>query len=95
MIYFNNNTKITRMQQEKKINLIKLGKRVKELRMLQSPSLNRFVFSKGGITTATWSRIENGKFDAKFSTLVKVASMLDIKIEDLLKDLNLDYDITE
>ncbi len=83
------------MQQSDKTNLINLGKRIKELRKLQSVSLNRFVYSKGGITTATWSRIENGKFDAKFSTLVKVSGMLGIKIDELFKDLNLDYNIVE
>ncbi|MDO5438095.1 MAG: helix-turn-helix transcriptional regulator [bacterium] len=83
------------MQQADKINLENLGKRIRELRKLRSPSLNRFVYSKGGLTTATWSRIENGKFDAKFSTLVKVSAMLGIKIEDLLKDLNLNYSLEE
>ena len=44
---------------------------------------------------ASWSRLENGKFDAKFSSLVKASAMLNIKIEELLKDLPLDYTLEE
>ena len=83
------------MQQFEQKNLKKLGERIKNLRIKKSKSLNSFVFTRGGLTTASWSRLENGKFDAKFSTLVKAAGMLEISIEDLLKDLALDYSIDE
>ncbi len=95
MIYFYYNTIITLMQYHEKENSIKLGKRIKELRIQQCESLNAFVMSRGGLTTASWSRIENGKFDAKFSTIVKVAAMLNIPIEELLSGLSLNYTIEE
>ena len=83
------------MQQASKKNLKILAKRIKSLREKQSKSLNKFVFEKGGITSATWSRIENAKVDLKFTTLVKVAAMLDIKVDELLFDLNFDYSLEE
>ncbi len=48
------------MQQIDKENLQKLSKKIKELRLKQSKSLNQFVFANGYLTTATWSRLENG-----------------------------------
>lgn len=86
---------ITYMQQARKKNLEILAKRIKFLREEQSKSLNRFVFEKGGITSATWSRIENAKVDLKFTTLVKVAAMLNIKVEELLFGLDFDYSLDE
>ena len=86
---------ITYMQQSDKENLKKLGTRIKELCLSKCKSLNKFVFSKGFTTTATWSRIENGLFDPKFSTLLKVACMLDLKIEDLLKEINFNYNFSD
>ena len=83
------------MQYIEKENSIILGKRIKELRLKQSESLNAFVMNRGGLTTASWSRLENGKFDAKFSSLVKASAMLNIKIEELLRDLPLDYTLVE
>ena len=83
------------MQQCDKNNLIILGNRVKKLRILKEKSLNKFVMSRGGLTTASWSRLENGKFDAKFSTLIKAAAMLDITLPELLKNLDIDYTISE
>lgn len=79
------------MQQIKSENLKKLARRIKKLRLEKSESLNKFVFSRGNVTSATWSRVENALVDVKFSTLVQIASMLEIKIEDLLRDLDLDY----
>ena len=83
------------MQQESKENLIKLGKRVKELRLQTKESLNCFVLKRGGLTTATWSRIENGKFDLKFSTLIKISALLGITVCELLKDIPINYNINE
>ena len=83
------------MQQASKKNLKILAKRIKSLREKQSKSLNKFVFERGGITSATWSRIENAKVDLKFTTLVKVAAMLDIKVDELLFGLNFDYFLEE
>lgn len=83
------------MQQIKNENLEILAKRVKELRLQKSKSLNKFVFSKGNVTSATWSRIENALVDPKFTTLVQVSAMLDIKLEELVKNLNLNYSSEE
>lgn len=83
------------MQYIDRENSVILGKRIKELRLKQSESLNAFVMNRGGLTTASWSRLENGKFDAKFSSLVKASAMLNITIDELLKDLPLDYTLQE
>lgn len=88
-------TSITHMQYLDKKNAILLGERIKELRMKRNKSLNSFVMNKGGLTTATWSRLENGKFDAKFSTIIKVAAMLGMDISELLADLPFDYTLEE
>ena len=95
MIYLYTTCNITCMQQIVNKNLARLGKRIKKLRLQKSKSLNSFVFSKGGVTSATWSRVENGLVDVKFNTLVKIASMLDVEIDVLLKDLKFDYSIME
>jgi len=81
---------ITFMQQVDKKNLIIFGKIVKSLRLKTKLSLNEFVLKHGFLTTATWSRIENGCFDIKFSTLLRIAKMLDIDVCDLLKRCNFD-----
>jgi len=86
---------ITYMQQHYKQNLIILGQRVKTLRENTGESINSLVFKRGGLTSATWSRIENGLFDVKFNTLIKVASILGITLEELLKNLSFDYTIYE
>ncbi len=95
MLYENINTTITCMQYLDEKNLKILGQKIKELRLKQSKSLNEFVFSKGFLTTATWSRIENGLYDIKFSTLMRVAKMLSIKVEELLKIVNLSYNFKD
>jgi len=74
------------MQQTDKENLIKFGEIVRKIRTDKSPSLNKIAFSKGGVTSATLSRIENGLVDFKFSTLIRLAQTLDISLLDLLKD---------
>lgn len=82
---------ITRMQYVDKENVKKLGKKIKELRLKKSTSLNSFVLQRGYLTTATWSRIENGLYDLKFSTLLRVACMLDISLQCLLENVSLNY----
>lgn len=83
------------MQQIDKENITKLSNKIKELRLKQSKSLNKFILNKGYLTTATWSRLENGINDVKFSTLLRVAYLLDLKIDELLKDINFNYDFDE
>ena len=83
------------MQQLKKENLKILAARIKDLRLKKSKSLNKFCFSQGSVTSATWSRVENGLVDVKFSTLVQMCVMLDIKLEELFEDIKLNYTIEE
>jgi len=83
------------MQQVERKNLKILGKRVKDLRIEKSKSLNEFVLSRGFLTTATWSRVENGLFDLKFSTLLKIAKMLDVDVAELLNGCDFDYNFDE
>lgn len=80
------------MQQKTYDNSIKFGKRVKELRLKSCKSLNNFVMTRGGLSTATWSRIENG---IKLSTIIKVAALLNISVGQLMKDIDFDYSIDE
>ena len=86
---------ITCMQQIDKENIKKLSQRIKKLRLEQSKSLNKFVLSNGYLTTATWSRLENGLNDYKFSTLLRVSRLLNIRIDELLKDIDFNYDFKE
>lgn len=67
-------------------NLIAFGKHIQKLRKKKSGSLNNIAFTRGGVTSATLSRIENGLVDFKFSTLLKLAHTLDIPLLELLKD---------
>ena len=86
---------ITYMQETDKHNLEKLSKKIKELRIQKSNSLNNFVYNKGILTTATWSRIENAKYNIKLSTLLKISTMLEINICELLKDINFNYNFND
>ncbi|MBR6098779.1 helix-turn-helix transcriptional regulator [bacterium] len=95
MILFNCSTSITDMQYHNKNNQILFGNKIKNLREQQEKSLNKFVNQRGGLTTATWSRIENGLVNLKLSTLILVASMLKIPLWQLLKDIDFDYEIEE
>ena len=82
------------MQQQDKKILKTLGKRLKKLREEKKISLNTFCF-ENGITSATLSRIENGIVDSKLITLIKIATALDIPLWEILKDLNLKYDLNK
>ena len=74
------------MQQINTENLKLFGKLVKKIRNQKSNSLNHIAFSRGGVTSATLSRIENGLVDFKFSTLLNLAYTLDIPLDELFKD---------
>lgn len=69
-------------------NAIKLGKKIKEERCKMQLSLNSLAMNHANITPATWSRIENGKTDIKFSSLLKAATALNISVSELLKDID-------
>ena len=91
MNFIDYTSNITFMQQRFQNNLNKLGLRIRNLRLNQSKSLNALVLGREDITTATWSRIENGKVNVKFSTLIEVASVLGITLDELLKDVDFSY----
>lgn len=77
------NYTITYMKQQDNINLKKFGERIKHIRLRKSNSLNKIAFSRGGVTSATLSRIENGLVDFKFSTLLNLAHTLDVSLLEL------------
>lgn len=83
------------MQQVDKENLLLFARKVKTMRLKKSKSLNNFVFNSDYLTTATWSRIENGKFDLKLSTLLRVSQMLGVTVDKLLKDVDFNYNFNE
>ena len=74
------------MKRLDKENLKEFGQIVKAIRVSKSESLNNIAFSRGGVTSATLSRIENAQVDFKFSTLLKLAHTLDVSLIDLFKD---------
>ncbi len=74
------------MKRSEKENLKAFGKVVRKIRKSKSGSLNNIAFSRGGVTSATLSRIENGLVDFKFSTLLNLAHTLDISLADLFKN---------
>jgi len=81
------------MQHADRENLVAFGERIRKIREEKFSSLNRCAFEKGGITSATLSRIENGLVDFKFTTLLKLSYILEIPLEDLVKDFNFSCDI--
>ena len=83
------------MQQKDREILLTFGKLFSKARKQKSKSLNKFAFSKGGTTSATISRIENGLVDFKFTTLIKLAYALEISLPDLLKDFKYEYEPDE
>ena len=95
MIYFNYTRTITYMQHTAKYNLEKLGAHIKSLREKTGKSLNSFAMEKGGITSATLSRIENGKVDVRLNTLIKIAALFEINISELLSNVPFDYTIED
>ncbi len=74
------------MKQLNDNNLKSFGKVIRKIRKRKSKSLNNIAFSRGGVTSATLSRIENGQVDFKFSTLLKLAYTLDISLIELFKE---------
>ena len=86
MIYLDEFHIITCMKRFEEENLKKFGQHVQKLRSKKSKSLNKIAFSRGGVTSATLSRIENAQVDFKFSTLIRLAHTLDISLLDLFKD---------
>ncbi len=76
-------------------NLKAFGQHVRKIRTAKSNSLNEIAFSRGGVTSATLSRIENGQVDFKFSSLLKLAHTLDVSLVDLVKDFEYEINLNE
>lgn len=79
------------MQEEDKLLLQLFGDKLKNLRVEKYKSLNKFAFDNTLLTSATISRIENGNVDFKFTTLVKIANVLNITPSELLQDIDFKY----
>lgn len=88
---------ITYMQQKiNNCNIKKIGKKVKKLRKGLALSINQATMKYGGVTVATWSRIENGICNnIDFSTLIAISKALEITVDELLKNIDFDYTILE
>lgn len=82
------------MQHQDKKILRTLGKQLKKLREEKNISLNSLAFNND-ITSATLSRIENGLVDAKLTTLLKISAALEVSLHEILKELNLKYDLSK
>lgn len=80
--YSNNNTKIAYMQGSDE-NLLHLGEYLRNLRKKRKLTLENICY-KNGLEPSTLSRIEQGKVDAKYLTLMKLANAYDMKISQLL-----------
>ncbi len=84
------------MQQIKNNNVRKVGKRVKDLRENLNLSINAAAMKYGGVSVATWCRIEKGQYnDIDFSRLIAISKALEITVDELLKDIDFDYTILE
>ncbi|MBQ7127291.1 helix-turn-helix transcriptional regulator [bacterium] len=84
------------MQQIKNNNVKKIGQRIKELRKELNLSINAMAMKYGGISVATWSRIEKGEYnDVDFSTLIAISKAFEVTVDELLKDIDFNYTIIE
>lgn len=66
----------------KDINLVLLGRRLKDLRLCSGYSLQQLE-EESGISFANLSRYENGSGSPKISTISQILKVYDITIEDL------------
>lgn len=85
---------LTYMEKDEKKIIKLLGNHLKSLRENKKKSLNIFAY-ENDLTTATVSRVENGLVDLKFTTLIKYAKGLEIPLENIVKQLNIDYSNNE
>lgn len=73
--------------QSNKANLLKLGKKVKSLRLKQGVSQEEFS-AKAGLHRTYISQLELGLRNPTFNTLNKIAKALDVAAKELLHDGN-------
>lgn len=79
------------MQEEDKVLLKLFGDQVKQVRKSKFSSLNDFALNNSLLSSATVSRIENGKNDFKFSTFIKLSNALNMPPAELLENFNFLY----
>ncbi len=63
--------------------LIKLGKRIEELREKAGLTMSALCF-RHGIELSTLSRIEKAQVEAKYRTLLRIAEALNMTLSELL-----------
>lgn len=69
-----------------------LGTYIKKAREAKGMS-QKEVSTESGLDNGNYSRIENGKTDPSFSTVVKIAQALQIDLHDLFKLGNINTDV--
>lgn len=70
--------------QENKKELIKLGKRIYDLRKQHKLTLESLCY-RNGLEPSTLSRIEKGIVEPKYLTLLKISEAFGLKIDELLR----------
>lgn len=63
---------------------VRLGQRIRELRLAQGMNQDEFA-AAAGIHRTHPGKLENAQIDPQLSTLVKVAAALGVGVEELLK----------
>jgi transcriptional regulator with XRE-family HTH domain len=74
------------MEQDKNEQLEELGKRIAKVRRSKGLTIERLAYEMG-ISKGNLSDIENGKKDARFTTLRAIAEGLEMALSQLLKEL--------
>jgi transcriptional regulator with XRE-family HTH domain len=65
--------------------LIRIGKKIKELRLAQNLTQDQLAF-EAGIIRSQIVRIEKGKLNSRITTLSAIAKVLDTTIDNLCKN---------
>ena len=76
--------KIACMQEKEKLDLIKLGQHIKNLRKTKKLTLASLCY-KNGLEPSTLCRIEKGQVEVKYLTLLKIAAAFNLHVYELLK----------
>lgn len=67
--------------------LIKLGNRIKELRIKKGYSSHENFAYDHEFNRAQWGRYEAGQDDPRYTTLLKIAKSFDMTLSELLKEV--------
>lgn len=74
-----------RERKSKPEEVIKLGKRIKQLRIMRGYSNYEYFAYEHEISRSQWGRYENGE-DLRFSSLVKVVKAFDMTLEEFFSE---------